>query len=78
MFKAIPIILGMILTAQCQYTKDVIVQEYNNGLVSVIDDNGDKWQFWGDDFIPGQRIQVVFDNNSTSDSYDDAIVKILK
>ena len=78
MFKAIPIILGMILTAQCQYTKDVIVQEYNNGLVSVVDDNGEKWQFFGDDFIPGQRIQVVFDNNSTSDPYDDAIVNVLR
>ena len=77
MFKAI--ILGLIIaTAPYQYTKDVIVQDYNNGLVSVVDDNGDKWQFLGNDFIPGQRIQVVFDNNSTSDPYDDAIVKVLK
>lgn len=78
MFKAIPIILGMILTAPCQYPKDVIVQEYNNGLVSVVDDNGDKWQFWGNDFIPGNKITVVFDNNGTANPYDDAIVKILK
>ena len=77
MFKAI--ILGLIIaTAPCQYSRDVIVTEYNNGLVSVVDDNGDKWQFWGNDFIPGQRIQVVFDNNSTSDPYDDAIVKVLR
>lgn len=77
MFKAI--ILGLIIaTAPCQYTKNVIVTEYNDGLVSVVDDNGDKWQFWGNDFIPGQRIQVVFDNNSTSDPYDDAIVNVLR
>ena len=77
MFKAI--IRGLIIaTAPCQYTKNVIVTEYNDGLVSVVDDNGDAWQFFGDDFIPGQRIQVVFDNNSTSDPYDDAIVKVLR
>ena len=77
MFKAI--ILGLIIaTAPYQYTRDVVVTEYNDGLVSVVDDNGDVWQFFGDDFIPGQRIQVVFDNNSTSDPYDDAIVKVLR
>ena len=77
MFKAI--ILGLIIaTAPCQYSREVIVTEYNDGLVSVVDENGEKWQFFGDDFIPGQRIQVVFDNNSTSDPYDDAIVKVLR
>ena len=77
MFKAI--ILGLIIaTAPCQYTRDVVVTECNGGLVSVIDDNGEKWQFFGDDFIPGDKITVVFDNNSTSDPYDDAIVNVLK
>lgn len=77
MFKAI--LLGLIIaTAPCQYPRDVIVTECHEGLVSVVDDNGEKWQFWGDGFIPGQRIQVVFDNNSTSDPYDDAIVKVLR
>lgn len=77
MFKAI--ILGLIIaTAPCQYTKNVIVTEYNDGLVSVVDDNGEKWQFFGNDFIPGNKITVVFDNNSTSDPYDDAIVNVLR
>ena len=77
MFKAI--ILGLIIaTAPCQYTRDVVVTECNGGLVSVVDDNGEKWQFFGDDFIPGNKITVVFDNNSTSDPYDDAIVKVLR
>ena len=77
MFKAI--ILGLIIaTTPCQYTRDVVVTEYNDGLVSVVDDNGDAWQFWGDDFIPGQRIQVVFDNNGTVNPYDDAIVNVLR
>ena len=73
------ILLGLIIaTAPFQYTRDVVVTEYNDGLVSVVDDNGEKWQFFGDDFIPGQRIQVVFDNNSTSDLYDDAIINVLR
>ena len=77
MFKAI--ILGLIIaTAPCQYTRDVVVTECNGGLVSVVDDNGEKWQFFGDDFIPGDKITVVFDNNSTSDPYDDAIVNVLR
>lgn len=77
MFKAI--LLGLIIaTAPCQYPRDVIVTEYNNGLVSVVDDNGDKWQFWGNDISPGSKITVVFDNNGTANPYDDAIVNVLR
>ena len=77
MFKAI--ILGLIIaTAPCQYSREVIVTECHEGLVSVVDDNGEKWQFFGDDFIPGNKITVVFDNNGTANPYDDAIVNVLR
>ena len=77
-FIILPGIAGYI---ENHYTMTCVVDTINNDDVTVIDQTGNLWGFYGDGFNAGDRVKVTFYNNTTlSFREDDEItkVKILK
>ena len=60
------------------YTRNATVNYISNGLVSCIDESGNDWEFYGDDFYVGQEIKLVMDTNHTEGNiYDDIVKNVL-
>lgn len=66
------------LVYESTYTRNAVVAQIDNGLVSADDESGNTWTFWGDDFYIGQEVTLVMDDNhTTSNIYDDFVKKVL-
>lgn len=59
------------------YTKTAVVTEVNN-IVTVVDKDGEEWQFEGDGFEEGDTVILLIDDNDTETKYDDIIVDAIK
>ena len=56
-----------------------IVKSVDNGIIYVVDTEGEEWGFTGDGFTRGDKIMLTFFNNYTEDTrYDDVIDKVSK
>ena len=75
-FVILPGIAGYI---ENHYTMTCVVDTINNDNVTVIDQTGNLWGFYGDGFNAGDRVKVTFYNNTTNSTrYDDEIIKVEK
>lgn len=59
------------------YTKTAIVAEVDN-VITVVDNDGEEWQFEGDEWKKGDAIILLIDNNNTETKYDDIIIDVIK
>ena len=86
MFKKI--VLGASLIAMLcgcghyehHYTrKSCEVIQINDGFVTVYDETGEAWDFKGDDFVVGEKVDLkMYDNNTSNNIYDDEIIEVIK
>ena len=75
-FVIAPGITGWIDT---HYTMTCKVDSIENEIITVVDETGNLWDFYGEGLQKGDSVEVVFFNNATyNDRYDDEIVKIKK
>lgn len=81
------IMLSLSLTLECiecidattkahQYEVPAVVDEIVADCVTLVDNNGDAWEFEGDGYEIGQMVIVVFDDCKTANPYDDEIIEI--
>ncbi len=54
--------------------RGVVVNIDDNECVTVIDERGEEWQFFGDGFKVGESIIIVMDTQGTPEEYDDTII----
>lgn len=59
-----------------QYEVPAIVDEIVADCVTLVDNNGDAWEFEGGGYKIGQMVIVVFDDCKTANPYDDEIIEI--
>lgn len=78
------IVLAIVLTiavlinyTEHHYTREVTVVEVDCQEVTVEDNQGNLWTFFGDGYTQGQAITVVmYDNTTDSRIVDDEIVRV--
>lgn len=78
------IVLAIVLTiavlinyTEHHYTREVTVVEVDCQEVTVEDNQGNLWTFFGDGYTQGQAITVVmYDNTTDSRIIDDEIVRV--
>lgn len=58
------------------YTKTGYINSIYNNKISVIDEDGEEWEFYGDDFEQGQKVVITFHNNGTNHTEDDRIIGV--
>lgn len=57
----------------------VVSVDYDADLVTVVDDNGDAWCFYGCEGLRALDLcLVVIDDHDTVDTFDDAIIECMK
>lgn len=65
--------------AETHYFKKAEVMTVVGNSVSIEDENGDRWLFYGKGFKRGDKVRVIMYNNHTDlNIYDDEIVKVKK
>lgn len=47
-----------------------------NDVVTVEDNDGNLWKFYGNGFVVGEKIVVIFSDNNTSSIEDDKIIGV--
>ena len=69
--------------AGAKYTKTGYINHVCGDKISVIDEDGKEWEFYGeewkyrgDGFEQGQRVTVILHNNGTNHIEDDRIVGV--
>ena len=60
------------------YTKTVIVTHVQEENVTTMDAQGNLWIFNGEGFQEGNIVKIFIDNNHTSNTSDDKIIKTKK
>ncbi len=68
------LLFASIITSR--YSKNVIVDNVKGDTVTILDENGYYWEFYGEGYTKGEKLTVVFNSNGTPSIYDDEIVKI--
>ena len=64
-------------SVETHYTREGIVVENNNNLITVKDDCGHLWDFEGNDFKVNERVELTMDTNHTdSNIFDDKIIHV--
>lgn len=75
-FVGVPMVGGYIET---HYTKVLTVSEVKDDLITVKNQWGNEWCFYGDEFKVGDVVKVTFfTNNTDHTNEDDEIVKVKK
>lgn len=65
--------------AETHYSKKAEVVTVVGNSISIEDENGDRWLFYGKGFERGDKVRVIMYNNHTDlNIYDDEIVKVKK
>ena len=62
--------------AGAKYTKTGYINHVCGDKISVIDEDGKEWEFYGDDFEQGQKVVITFHNNVTNHTDDDKVIGI--
>lgn len=64
---------------ESHYTTIATVTYANSdGYITAIDEDGEVWAFYGDNFLNGDKVKLTFFTNCTDTIYDDKIVKVVK
>lgn len=80
--KVIAIVVMMIVMyaiasyIDTHYTREAIVTNVEQSLVTAIDDDDNVWQFKATDIHKGQHIKMIMDNNHTIMNDDDKVVNV--
>lgn len=64
------------MNAGMKYTKTGYINSVYGNEICVIDEDGEEWEFYGDDFEQGQKVTITFHNNGTNHTEDDRIIGI--
>lgn len=59
-----------------KYTKTGYIKCIHGDKVCVIDEDGEEWEFYGNDFEQGQKVTITLHNNGTNHTDDDRIIGI--
>lgn len=82
------IIIGFVLFVGClsfasrvehYYNREGRIQQYDNGLYTIVDNSGNEWEFYDKNGMHPVNSQVVLhmhDNNTSNDIFDDIVKEI--
>ena len=59
-----------------EYTKTGYISSVYGDKVSVVDEDGEEWEFYGDGLEQGQKVVITFHDNGTNHTDDDRIIEI--
>lgn len=76
-FVILMALVASLSKAPVDYTKTAVVTEAEN-VITVVDTDGEEWQFDGEGWKEGDVIILLIDNNNTETKYDDIIVDVIK
>jgi hypothetical protein len=68
--------LGISNTVEAHYNREVVVTDVDCIEVTVEDEQGHLWSFFGSDYRVGQQLTVVMYDNHTDSITDDEIVRV--
>ena len=61
-----------------RYSKEAIVTDVKEEIVTIEDKQGNLWEFYGKGFKEKDRIKVTFNNHNTETIFDDEIIRVKK
>lgn len=62
---------------ETHYTKNAIVTNVNQNLITVKDENGYLWEFEGEGFEEDTEVKLIMDTNHTdSNTLDDKVIDV--
>lgn len=76
-FVILMALVASLSKAPVDYTKTAVVTEAEN-VITVVDTDGEEWQFDGEGWKDGDVIILLIDDNNTETKYDDIIVDVIK
>ncbi len=76
-FVILMALVASLSKAPVDYTKTAVVTEAEN-VITVVDTDGEEWQFDGEGWKEGDIIILLIDDNNTETKYDDIIVDVIK
>ena len=76
-FVILMALVASLSKAPIDYTKTAVVTEAEN-VITVVDTDGEEWQFDGEGWKEGDVIILLIDDNNTETKYDDIIVDVIK
>lgn len=76
-FVILMALIASLSKAPVDYTKTAVVTEAEN-VITVVDTDGEEWQFDGEGWKEGDVIILLIDDNNTETKYDDIIVDVIK
>lgn len=74
-FIILPGLAGMI---ESHYSNTAIVTEINADEILIEDTTGNIWGFFGEGYIVGDKVNVVWNDKHTETREDDEIIKVIK
>lgn len=60
------------------YTRKAVVRNITKDTITVEDEGGNFWEFFGDGFNVDDKVKLIMDNNHTDSIITDDIVKNVK
>lgn len=70
------IMYALVSYIDTHYTREAIVTNVEQSLVTATDDDGNMWQFKATDMCEGECIKMTMHNNHTIMNYDDEVVNV--
>ena len=59
-----------------KYNKTGYISSVYGDKVSVVDEDGKEWEFYGHDFEQGQKVVITFHDNGTNHTDDDRVIGV--